>query len=195
MRSLAVYCGASRGHVDAHIESAKSLGLLMAERGITLVYGGGSIGLMGAIADAVLENGGQAIGVIPRFLDEHELGHRKLTELVVVETMHERKQRMIDLAEGFIALPGGFGTLEELGEVLAWSQLGLHNHPCGVLNVNGFYDGLLRYTDQMHADGLLRAEDRARLMDADEPAELLAKMAAWTAPAELKWEHLKRELL
>ncbi len=195
MKSITVYCGASRGNIDDYLEAARAMGRLMAERGIQLIYGGGSIGLMGAIADSVLENGGQAIGVIPRFLDEHELGHRHLTELIVVETMHERKQRMIDLADGFIAMPGGFGTLEELGEVLAWSQLGLHSEACGVLNVNGYYDGLLACADRMHEDGLLRHEDRARLLDAPEPEALLAKMEAWNPPAELKWEHLKKELL
>ena len=149
MKRLAVYCGASKGHEPAHLEAARSLGQLMAERSIGLVYGGGSVGLMGAIADAVMEGGGEAYGVIPRFLKEHELGHRHLTELIVVETMHERKQKMIDLAEGFVSMPGGFGTLEELGEVLAWSQLGLHNFPCGVLNTKGYYDGLLAFADRM----------------------------------------------
>ncbi len=130
------------------------------------------------MADAVLERGGRAVGVIPRFLDQHELGHCGLTELVVVETMHERKQRMIDLAEAFIAMLGGFGTLEELGEVLAWSQLGLHNYPCSVLNVDGFYDGLLQCTDRMRRDGLLRREDRDRLLDSSSPGPLLAKLEA-----------------
>ena len=195
MKSLAVYCGASKGSEPAHLEEAARLGRIMAEREITLVYGGGSVGLMGAIADAVLTAGGKAIGVIPRFLDEHELGHHHLTELIVVETMHERKQKMIDLAEGFIAMPGGFGTLEELGEVLAWSQLGLHNYPCGVLNVKGYYDGLLACANRMHEDGLLRVDDRNRLLDDPDAATLLDKMIAWKAPAELKWEHLKRENL
>ena len=195
MKNLAVYCGASKGHETAHLDHAKKLGHLMGERGIALVYGGGSVGLMGAIADAIMEAGGRAIGVIPRFLDEHELGHKKLTELIVVETMHERKQKMIDLAEGFVAMPGGFGTLEELGEVLAWSQLGLHNCPCGVLNVKGFYDGLIAFADRMQADGLLRKEDRDRLLDHEDPTTLLDQMAEWQPPAELKWEHLKRENL
>ncbi len=195
MKNLAVYCGASKGHETVHLDHAKKLGHLMGELRIALVYGGGSVGLMGAIADAIMEAGGRAIGVIPRFLDEHELGHKKLTELIVVETMHERKQKMIDLAEGFVAMPGGFGTLEELGEVLAWSQLGLHNCPCGVLNVKGFYDGLIAFADRMQADGLLRKEDRDRLLDHEDPATLLDQMAAWQPPAELKWEHLKRENL
>jgi uncharacterized protein (TIGR00730 family) len=195
MKRIAVYCGASRGHNHAYLEAATKLGHLLAERDISLVYGGGSIGLMGAIADAVLERGGHVIGVIPRFLDEHELGHRGLTELVVVETMHERKQRMIDLAEAFIAMPGGFGTLEELGEVLAWSQLGLHNCPCGVLNVGGFFDGLLACANRMQDEGLLRREDRDRLLDASTPQTLLSALEAWSPPAELKWEHLKRENL
>ncbi|MGY8689931.1 MAG: LOG family protein, partial [Verrucomicrobiales bacterium] len=162
---------------------------------IDLIYGGGSVGLMGTIADAVLSHGGKAIGVIPRFLHEHELGHESLTELIVVETMHERKQKMIDLAEAFIAMPGGFGTLEELGEVLAWSQLGLHNGPCGTLNVNGFYDGLLAYTDRMYSDGLVRQEDRNRFLDDPSPEGLLEKMEHWAPPAELKWAHIKRENL
>lgn len=195
MKSIAVYCGSSPGNNPAHREAAKRLGRRMAEDGITLIYGGGSIGLMGMIADAILRHGGRAIGVIPRFLDDYELGHSHLTELIVVETMHERKQRMIDLAEAFIALPGGFGTLEELAEVLAWSQLGLHNAPCGVLNVNGYYDGLLACTNRMEEDGLLRLEDRERLLDDPTPEGLLAKMASWKPPAELKWKQLKPEKL
>ncbi|NCF85700.1 MAG: TIGR00730 family Rossman fold protein [Verrucomicrobiaceae bacterium] len=195
MNSLAVYCGASKGHDSVHLEHARKLGRLMGDRKITLVYGGGSVGLMGAIADATMDAGGNAIGVIPRFLDEHELGHKQLTELIVVETMHERKQKMIDLAEGFIALPGGFGTLEELGEVLAWRQLGLHNCPCGVLNVKGYYNGLIEFADRMHTDGLLRKDDRDRLLDHEDPATLLDQMAAWHPPSELKWEYLKRENL
>jgi uncharacterized protein (TIGR00730 family) len=195
MKSLAVYCGASKGHEPEHMEQAKKLGHLMGERKITLVYGGGSVGLMGAIANATMDAGGSAIGVIPRFLDEHELGHKQLTELIVVETMHERKQKMIDLAEGFIAMPGGFGTLEELGEVLAWSQLGLHNSPCGVLNVKGYYDGLIQCANRMHGDGLLRKDDRDRLIDHPDAATLLDQMAAWQPPSELKWEYLKRENL
>ena len=195
MKSIAVYCGSSLGQESAHREAARALGQTMAERRIDLIYGGGSVGLMGTIADAVLSNGGNAIGVIPRFLDEHELGHQRLTKLIVVETMHERKQKMIDLADGFIAMPGGFGTLEELGEVLAWSQLGLHSGPCGVLNVKGYYDGLLACSDRMCSDGLLRQEDRDRFLDDSTPEGLLEKMHRWEPPAELKWEHIKREHL
>lgn len=193
MKRIAVYCGASLGSNPAHAHAAQTLGQLMIERGIALVYGGGSVGLMGTIADTLLSHGGEVIGVIPRFLNEHELGHEHLSELHVVETMHERKQKMIDLAEGFIAMPGGFGTLEELGEVLAWSQLGIHAHPCGILNVEGYYDGLIACVDRMRQDDLLRQEDRDRMLHAPEPAELLDQMFAWRPPTKLKWEHLREE--
>ncbi|MEM7383436.1 MAG: TIGR00730 family Rossman fold protein [Verrucomicrobiota bacterium] len=186
MKRIAVYCGASGGNEPAFAEAARELGAAMVVRGIGLVYGGGSVGLMGAIADAVLEAGGQVTGVIPRFLDEHELGHEGLTEMLVVDTMHERKQKMIDLADGFVAMPGGYGTLEELAEVLAWSQLGLHAGPCGLLNVAGFYDGLVQQLDHMVRTGLLRAEDRNRLSASSKAEALLERMVSWEAPATLK---------
>jgi uncharacterized protein (TIGR00730 family) len=143
---------------------------------------------MGALADAALAAGGQVTGVIPRFLQDKELGHRGVTSMEVVATMHERKLRMIELADAFIALPGGFGTLEELFEVLAWSQLQLHAKPVGLLNVAGFYDGLVACLDGMVAARLLRGEDRARLVVAGDPVGLLAAMRSWTAPTTAKWE-------
>ncbi len=191
MKSIAVYCGASMGNDPIFAQRAKELGKTLAERRISLVYGGGGIGLMGTIADAVLEKGGKVIGVIPKFLLEHELGHQSATELIIVDTMHERKRRMIELSEGFIAMPGGYGTLEELGEVLAWSQLGLHRGPCGVLNVNGYYDGLILCADRMCQDGLLMEQDRQRLLSDESCAGLLEKMVAWEPPTTLKVDYLK----
>ena len=144
MKTIAVYCGSSSGHDPAYIQAAKDVGKLLVDQGIDLVYGGGSVGMMGAVADAVLQGGGKVTGIIPTFLESKELGHHGVTELIVVETMHERKIKMFEMADGFIALPGGLGTMEELFEVLAWSQLAIHRHPCGLLNVRGYYDGLLQ---------------------------------------------------
>lgn len=160
---------------------------MLVEQGIDLVYGGGSVGLMGAVADAVLEGGGKVTGIIPTFLDNKELGHQGLSELIIVETMHERKIKMFDMADGFIALPGGLGTMEELFEVLAWSQLAIHRHPCGLLNVRGYYDGLLQQLRHMVSSGLLRGEDRSRLIASDDPSELLEAMRFWTPPVTGKY--------
>ena len=187
MKSIAVYCGSSSGHHEDYVASAKRLGTLLAEQRISLVYGGGSVGLMGALADAVLSGGGRVVGVIPGFLDERELGHHGITELIVVESMHERKIKMFELAEGFIALPGGMGTLEELFEVLAWSQLGLHRRPVALLNVLGYWDGLLLQLRHMVSEGLLRGEDRSRLISSEKPAELLEAMRFWKAPESGKY--------
>ncbi len=190
MQSIAVYCGSSSGNNPQFIAKAIELGHLLAQRKITLVYGGGRVGLMGTIADAVLDKGGRVLGVIPTFLKEQELGHEGVTELIEVDSMHERKQRMIELAEGFIAMPGGFGTLEEITEALTWSQLGLHRFPCGLLNIDGYYDGLIACVEAMHGANLLRVEDRDRLLAQAEPTALLESMLAWQPPAKLKWEHL-----
>ncbi len=185
---VCVYCGSSSGDRPAYAGAARDVGRLLVSRGIDLIYGGGGVGLMGAVADSVLAGGGHVTGVIPTFLEAKELAHRGVSELHVVETMHERKLKMMELADAFIALPGGFGTLEELFEVLAWSQLQLHSKPVGLLNVSGFYDGLLGCVDHMVGEALLRGKDRGRLMHDDEPERLLEKMAVWRAPAEAKWE-------
>ncbi len=155
----------------------------MAARGIRLVYGGGHVGLMGIIADAVLASGGQVSGVIPHALMDSEVGHDQLTELVVVRDMHERKATMAEMADGFIALPGGIGTLEELFEVWTWLQLGYHDKPVALLNVRGFYDQLLAFLDTQHASGFLRSEHRSLLLADDDPARLLERVMAFTMPA------------
>jgi uncharacterized protein (TIGR00730 family) len=145
MKSICVYCGSNFGERVSYLEAAQDLGAEMAERGITLVYGGGNVGLMGTVADSVLAAGGKAIGVIPQALVDKEVAHTGLSDLRVVGSMHERKSLMADLADGFIALPGGLGTLEEFCEVATWTQLGLHKKACGLLNIGGFYDGLLSF--------------------------------------------------
>ncbi len=183
MNALCVYCGSSVGADPAYAEAARSLGYLMAERGIRLIYGGGHVGLMGIVADAVLEAGGKVTGVIPDALMDREVGHDRLTELLIVKDMHERKARMAELADGFIALPGGIGTLEELFEVWTWLQLGYHEKPVGLLNVQGFYDGLLGFLDHQQQAGFLRNEHRSLLIDERDPSTLLGRLAEFAIPA------------
>ncbi|ALD20425.1 TIGR00730 family Rossman fold protein [Hymenobacter sp. DG25A] len=187
MKSVAVYCGASSGFNEIYRQQADLMGQELVRRGLTLVYGGGRVGLMGAVADSVIRNGGKSIGVIPDFLADKELAHMGLTELHVVKSMHERKLLMADLAEGFIAMPGGFGTLEELFEVLTWGQLGLHQKPSGVFNVNGFYNHQLQFLDKMVDEGFLRPENRAQLQQDDTPAGLIDKMLAYQPTNLEKW--------
>ena len=163
------------------------MGRLLAQRGITLVYGGGHVGMMGVIAEAVLTAGGKAIGVIPEGMKRRELAFENLTELIVTQTMHERKQRMADLSDGFVALPGGFGTFEEFCEIVTWAQLGLHEKPCGLLNVNGYYDPLLAMFDHALGEGFLRPQYRALVLTETDPAALLAAMQAWRSPGLEKW--------
>lgn len=187
MKRITVFCGSSSGTNPEYLRAAKSLGALFVERGIGLVYGGGNVGLMGAIADAVLAKGGEVIGVIPGGLVAREVAHRGVTELRVVETMHERKSIMSELADGFIAMPGGFGTLEEIAEVLTWGQLGMHKKPCAFLNVAGYYDALLAFFDRAVKDGLLRREHRAVAIVGVEPGALLDAMERFEAPDLPKW--------
>jgi uncharacterized protein (TIGR00730 family) len=163
------------------------MGAALAGAGIGLVYGGGRVGLMGALADAALAAGGEVIGVIPEALVAWEVAHQGLSDLRVVGSMHERKALMADLADAFIAMPGGYGTLEELCEVLTWSQLGLHRKPCGLLNVEGYYDPLLALLDHAVAEGFLRREHRALVLQEQEPGRLLALLRDWDAPALRKW--------
>ena len=187
MKSVAVYCGSSFGANPLYVAQAQSLGAALVAHDLTLVYGGGRVGLMGTIADAVLAHGGQVIGVIPDFLADKELAHLGCTELHVVKSMHERKLMMADRADAFVAMPGGYGTLEELFEVLTWGQLGLHRKPVALLNVDGYYDHLLLALDRMRDDQLLRAENRTQLLQAADPEDLLAQLAAYQ-PVELaKW--------
>lgn len=193
LKSIAIFCASSPGFDSVWVDSAKQVGAHFAKEEITLVYGGGKVGLMGAVADAALEQGGQVVGVIPDFLQAKEVGHRGLTELFVVDNMHERKMKMNTLCEGVIALPGGFGTLEELFEMITWGQLGLHTKPVGILNVNGFYDHLVVFIDQMVVSGLLKAENRDMLLVSDNIEDLLAKMNAYEAPKVTKWLDKKED--
>lgn len=182
-----MYCGSSPGASPAYRAAALRVGELLAARGIGLVYGGGRVGLMGAVADAVLAHGGEAIGVIPHFLNQREIEHRGLTELHVVETMHERKAKMAALSDAFVALPGGIGTLEELFEVWTWTQLGSQEKPVGLLDVEGYYRPLIAFLDHMVAEQFVKPGHRAMLQIADEPAALLELLAAWRPKAEYKW--------
>lgn len=187
MRRVCVFCGSSEGTRPEYRLAAQQVGRLLAERGIELVYGGGRVGLMGAVADACLSAGGRVIGVIPQGLVDREVGHRGLTELHVVKSMHERKSFMADLAEGFLCLPGGYGTWDEFCEILTWAQLGLHKHACGLLNVAGYYDPLLAMADRAYAEGFVHGANR-RLILAEEDAErLLDRMAEYVAPNGEIW--------
>jgi uncharacterized protein (TIGR00730 family) len=180
VRSVCVFCGSRSGTEPAYEEAARSLGR-------TLVYGGGSVGLMGVVADAVLDAGGEAIGVSPKALVEREIGHTGLTDLRVVGSMHERKALMSALSEGFVALPGGTGTLEEFFEDLTWAQLGEHRKPCGVLNVGGYYDPLLAFFDHMVFRGFLSEEHRALVLVEAQPKTLLERFARYRPPTVPKW--------
>lgn len=187
MKRLCVFCGSRTGKPAIYAAAATALGTLLAERGIELVYGGGKVGLMGVIADAALAAGGTVVGVIPEALMEKELGHGGVTELHVVQTMHERKALMSELSDGFIALPGGYGTLEELFEVITWAQLGIQCKPCGLLNVGGYYNALLALLDHATDRGFIREMHRELVAVDDDPAGLLEKLAQYEPPAEVKW--------
>ena len=175
---LCVFCGSKTGDKEIYAASARRLGEVMGERGIGLVYGGGHIGLMGILADAVLAAGGEAVGVIPQNMIDEELAHTKLTKLHVVGTMHQRKALMADLANGFAALPGGFGSADELFEILTWAQLHYHEKPVGLLNVDGFFDSLLAWLDRAVQDEFLKSKHRRLLIEAKEPEELLDRLWA-----------------
>src|SRR5262245_56565280 len=182
MRHLCVFCGSSAGTRPMYAAAARDLGTLLAARGIGLVYGGGHVGVMGVIADAVLRGGGEVVGVIPQSLVQRELAQAGLTRLEVVDTMHQRKARMADLADGFVALPGGYGTLDETFEILTWAQLGIHAKPVGVLDVEGYWDGLRQLLAHAVAERFVRPEYAALLLFGDEPATLLDRFADWPAP-------------
>lgn len=181
MQSLVVYCASSVGVNPVYNEVARELGEKMARRNIRLIYGGGGFGLMGNVADAVLTAGGTVTGVIPNFLADLEVAHKTLTELHFVETMHERKFKMVQLAKGVIALPGGYGTFDELFEILAWRQLRLYDGPVAILNTNGYYDLMLQQLDRCVADGFVRPENRALLLVADSVDDVLAQIEAFWA--------------
>ncbi len=184
---ICVFCGSNLGINPVYREAAIALGGLLAARGIELVYGGGNIGLMGVLADAVLESGGRVIGVIPESLMAREVGHAGLTELRIVKSMHERKALMADLSDGFIAMPGGFGTFEELCEIVTWAQLGIHAKPCGLLNVEGYYDPLLKLFDHAVREGFLREENRRLVLEDRDPQRLLEQMGQFRSPVVDKW--------
>lgn len=192
MASICVYCGSSPGSDPAFLQSAREVGALLAKRGHTLVYGGGNVGLMGAVADAVMAAGGHVVGVIPDHLASKELAHNGLTKLHVVASMHERKHLMASLADGFLALPGGIGTLEEIIEVFVWMQLALHAKPCALLNVNGYYDPLVSFLTRMTESRFLRAEQLSQLIVAREPAEALDRLSSFTPTVVEKWMDRKK---
>lgn len=187
MKTVCVFAGSSSGSRGDYVAAARGLGRALLERKLGLVYGGARVGLMGALADEVLAGGGEVIGVIPEALVAKEVAHAGLTELRVVKSMHERKATMSDLAHGFVALPGGMGTLEEFFEVLTWAQLGFHRKPSGLLNVEGYFDGLLEFLDHSAAERFVRPEHRAMISVASEPGELLDLLAAYQAPVVEKW--------
>jgi uncharacterized protein (TIGR00730 family) len=186
MRSVCVYCASNPGARPSYTAAARRLGEALAERGLALVYGGASVGLMGTVADAVMAKGGRAIGVLPDFMIKREVAHHALTELRLVGSMHERKAEMAAHADAFIALPGGFGTLDELFEMLTWAQLGLHQKPVALLDVDGYYTPLVAFLDHATAEGLLRPEYRAMLLVGHDADELLDRMARHTPPAVAK---------
>jgi uncharacterized protein (TIGR00730 family) len=187
VKRICVFCGSNPGLRPDYAEAARALGRVMAAQGIGLVYGGGHVGLMGVVADTVMAEGGEAIGVIPQALLKREVEHHGLTELHVVRSMHERKQLMADLSDGFIAMPGGYGTYEEFCEVITWSQLGIHPKPCGLLNVLGFYDALLAMFDHGVREGFIHPQHRAMVLEDTDPAALVRSMHGFAPPVVEKW--------
>jgi uncharacterized protein (TIGR00730 family) len=187
MKSVCVFTGSNFGARASYAAAARDLGHLLAARGMGLVYGGGRVGLMGVIAEAVLERGGHVLGVTPQSLVEKEVVHLGLSDLRVVDTMHERKALMADHADGFIAMPGGFGTLDEFFEIITWAQLGLHRKPSGFLNVDGYFDPLIRFIDHSVVEGFVRREHAASIVVSASPTELLERMATHRPPVVEKW--------
>ncbi len=187
LRAISVFCGSSSGTNQSHLDAARELGLLMAADDIELVYGGGATGLMGLIADTVLQAGGRVVGVIPSDLGT-EVGHRGLTEFVEVETMHERKSLMYERSDAFIAMPGGFGTLDEFAEISTWRQLGLHDKPIGLLDSDGYYQSLLEFFDRAVTDQLLKEQNRMLVVSGATPSSLLELLRTDTASFEPKWQ-------
>jgi hypothetical protein len=194
LTTLCVFCGSSDSVDPAYLAAAADLGRLLAERELSSVYGGGRTGLMGALAQAALAKGGRVVGVLPRFFDTPALAERSLSELELVDSMHERKARMAELADGFIALPGGFGTFEELFEILTWAQIGLHQSPIGVLNVQGYFDPLIELIEHAAAQGFIYGEHRQLLQIESEPGALLERMTAYQPPGDLaRWVDRRSE--
>ena len=187
MKNICVFCGSSLGLRPAYQQAATALGTIIAQRGMNLVYGGGKVGLMGIIADAVLAGGGEVIGVIPEFIAAKEIAHTGLTKLHIVNSMHERKAMMVDFSDGFIAMPGGFGTFEEFFEVLTWGQLGLHQKPHGLLNIEGYYDALLKLVDTAIAEKFIREAHRNLKLTSPNPESLLDSMTNYQPVNTEKW--------
>ncbi len=187
LRNICVFCGSSAGEDPRHLEAASTLGRLMVRREITLIYGGSRMGLMGRLAQTVLDEGGRVVGVIPRVLLNREVAHTGLTELIVTESMHERKTEMAGRADGFIAAPGGLGTLEEFFEVLSWAQLGLHGKPCGLLDANGYFDDLVKLLDRIRHEGFMQEAHRRMILVASSPSALLDQMADYAPPPVPQW--------
>ena len=185
--SVCVYCGSAKGNNPVYADAAKALGRALVQHNLSLVYGGGHVGLMGIVADAVLDAGGEVTGVIPKALMDTEVGHERLTRLLVVKDMHERKALMAEHADGFIAMPGGIGTLEELFETLTWAQLGFHEKPIGLLNVASFYDPLIEFLRHQTSQGFLRAEHKDLLLMETEPDPLIAELKNFTMPEGVSW--------
>lgn len=191
MKGISIFCGSSEGNDKTIVQEAYELGKTMAENNLTVVYGGSKLGLMGKVANGALDHQGKVVGVIPDFLKSKEIYHTGISELIIVENMHQRKMKMHELSDGIIALPGGFGTLEELFEMITWAQLGLHQKPIGILNINGFYDDLLNFLDSTVDKGLLKPENRNMLLVDDSCSGLLAQMESYQPVFTPKW--IKKE--
>jgi len=193
MQRICVYCGSSSGAHDFYTAAAKDLAGVLVQNDLELVFGGSAVGTMAVLADAVLDLGGRVHGVIPKFLEEREIAHTGLTELHIVPSMHARKSLMANLSDGFIALPGGFGTLEELIEIVTWGQLKFHDKPCGVLNVHGYFDKLLAYLDHAQTEGFLRPDSRAMLLSDDDALGLIQQFERYSVPHIDKWINLEQQ--
>ncbi len=187
MKSICVFCGSNPGTNPVYMKTAEKLGLFLAEKGVSVVYGGGRVGLMGQVADTVMENGGKVIGIIPHSLAEKEVAHQGLTELHVVDSMHTRKAMMAEYSDGFIALPGGFGTFEELCEIITWAQLGFHSKPCGFLNIEGYYDPLVELFDKATREKFVRVEHRKLVLIENEIEKIFEAMINYRPPKLEKW--------
>ena len=187
MERICVFCGSSKGNYSIYEETANILAKEIVKNDLTMVYGGGSIGIMGVLSDKILSMNGKVIGVIPKFLYDLEVGHDDVTELIIVESMHERKQKMAEISDGFLALPGGFGTMEEMSEILTWIQLKLIQKPIGILNINGFFNHFLLMLDNMVKEGFLKQNNRDILLDSDNPLEIIKQLKSAPAFEDNKW--------
>jgi uncharacterized protein (TIGR00730 family) len=187
MKSIVVFCGSGDGYNESYRETAYGVGKTLAERNIRIIYGGAKVGLMGALADGALQHGGEVVGVIPYFLKTKEVAHEEVTEMIVVETMHERKLKMNEMSDGIITMPGGWGTMEEMFEMLSWGMLGLHQKPVGLLNVNGYYDALKALCNNMVQEGFLSENVNATLLISESIEELLEQMESYVPPEMPKW--------